>query len=124
MSSNAPQIDEWKPERVHNVIRRFKKGPDKKLHFVGQQSDEVIRRIVREHFIFYWRSAIPLFLVIILFVLLVWANTALPQLSTVWHALEIVAAILIVFAAAYSAYRIFELWWVNIDVITNKRVLT
>ncbi len=124
MSSNAPQIDEWKPERVHNVIRRFKKGPDKKLHFVGQQSDEVIRRIVREHFIFYWRSAIPLFLAIILFVLLVWANTALPQLSTVWHALEIVAAILIVFAAAYSAYRIFELWWVNIDVITNKRVLT
>jgi hypothetical protein len=124
MSSNAPQHDEWKPERVHNVIRRFKKGPDKKPHFIGQEPDEVVRRIVREHYIFYWRTAIPLFLAIIVFGLLVWANTAQPQLSSIWHALEIFSAISIVIAALYSAYRIFELWWVNVDVITNKRILT
>lgn len=126
MSSNAPQTDEWKPVRVHSVIRRFKRDPKnkKKKRFDGQAEDEVIRSIVREHPLFYVRSALPLLLSIIFFALVVWANTSAPQFSTVWHFLEVVCAILIVGSGLYSLYRIFELWWVNVDVITNKRILT
>lgn len=124
MSNNAPQIDEWKPERVHSVVRRFKTGKDKKKRFVGQQPDEEIRRIVREHPIYYIRTALPLFVTLVIFTLLVWANTATSQLDSVWHLLEGVTGIAIFGAAVYSAYRIFELWWVNIDVVTNKRILT
>src|SRR5438132_1659505 len=49
MSSNAPpgQNVEWKPEPVHAVIRRFRRGPDKKKRFIGQQNEEIIRRLVR-----------------------------------------------------------------------------
>jgi len=126
MSSNAPpgQNVEWKPEPVHAVIRRFRRGPDKKKRFIGQQNDEIIRRIVREHPIFYVSSAFPLLLALAFFGLLVWLNTSYPQVGSIFPFLYLVSGIAILVAAVYCAYRIFELWWVNIDIITNKRILT
>jgi hypothetical protein len=131
MSSNAPQktqtttqTDLWKKKRVHRVIRRFKRGPDGKRHFDGQQPDEEIRRIVREHPIFYVRSALPFILTLIITSIFVWGNIAIPQMSGAWHLVELIAALALIITGVYCAYRIFELWWVNVDVITNKRILT
>lgn len=128
MSSNPPQNttqqDLFKTRRVHRIIRRFKRGKDKKLHFDGQEPDEEVRRVVREHFIFALRSATPFFAAIILLFLVIWGNTAYPGSEALWRPLELFASLAIVGAGLYSAYRIFELWWVNVDVITNRRILT
>ena len=126
MSSKAPQAqnDEWKPETVHDIIRRFRRGPDKKKRFRGQQQDEVIRRIVREHPIFYVGSAVPLLLALGFFGLLVWLNSSYPQVGSIFPFLYLVSGIAILATAVYCGYKIFELWWVNIDIITNKRILT
>src|ERR1700719_1613443 len=78
-AQQAP-TDEWRPERVHAMFKRFKRGPDKKKRFIGQQPDEVIRRIVREHPIFYLRAALPLLLGFVVLGLVVWLDgtNALP----------------------------------------------
>ncbi|HEV2583613.1 MAG TPA: PH domain-containing protein [Ktedonobacteraceae bacterium] len=127
MSSNAPQNPQtnlWKKKRVHRVIRRFKRGPDGKLHFDGQQPDEEIRRIVREHPIFSVRSALPFVVTLVFTGFFIWGNVTVPQLGIAWRLIEFLAAVALVVTGAYGGYRIFELWWVNVDVVTNKRILT
>jgi len=118
------KANEWKPERVHTMFRRFKRGPDKKKQFVGQQEGEVIRRIVREHPIFYVQSGLPLLLAVIFLGLVVWLQTTGIVPGSIFAILYPVAVLAIIGAALYCAYRIFELWWVNIDIVTNKRILT
>lgn len=124
MSSNPPPISPFKTRRTHRVIRRFKRGPDKKLHFDGEQPGEEIRRIVREHPIFFLRSGVPFYLAVILIILVAWGNSVAPQFDVLWHFLEVFFGIAIVAAGFYFAYRVFELWWVNVDIVTNRRILT
>ncbi|MGH2496360.1 MAG: PH domain-containing protein [Ktedonobacteraceae bacterium] len=118
------KANEWKPERVHAMFRRFRRGPDKTRKFVGQQDGEVIRRIVREHPIFYVQSGLPLLLALIFLGLVVWLETKNILPASVFAIFYPVAVLAIIVTALYCAYRIFELWWVNIDLVTNKRILT
>jgi hypothetical protein len=123
-STKQAQTGEWRPERIHSMFRRFRRGPDKKKRFNGQQPDEVIRRIVREHPIFLVRSTVPLLLSLIFFGLVVWLQTSGVVPQAFFLMLYLIGTIAIVGTALYSLYRIFELWWVNIDIVTNKRILT
>ncbi len=118
------QSDQWKPVRVHAMFRRFRRGPDKKKRFVGQQEGEVIRRIVREHPIFSVESGLPLLIALAFLAVVVWLETRGAVPGPIFAVLYPIAFIAILGAGLYCAYRIFELWWVNIDVITNKRILT
>lgn len=131
MSSNAPQSTQnnqsslWKRQRTHRVIRRFKRGRDGKLRFDNMQPDEEIRRIVREHPIFSARATFPFLITLVATALIFWGNFSTPAaLTGIWHFLEIIAAVAIVGTGLYAAIRIFELWWVNVDIVTNKRILT
>ena len=125
MSSKAPQqSEEWQLRRVHGVIRRFRKGPDGQKRFLGQQPDEVIRLIVREHPIFYVSAIVPSILALALVVAVVWLNAAASQVGPILPMLNIIAIVVFLCALVYTGYKLFELWWVNVDVITNKRILT
>ncbi len=118
------QTNEWKPVRVHAMFRRFRRGPDKVKRFVGQQEGETIRRIVREHPIFYAQSALPLLVSLIFLGVVVWLETRNVLPGGLFAFLYPIAFIAIIVTILFCAYRIFELWWVNIDIITNKRILT
>jgi len=123
-STKQAQTDEWKPVRTHAVLRRFRRGPDKTKRFPGQQPDETIRRVVREHPIFYARSGVPFLLAMIFLGLVVWLETRLALPASATPLLDAIAVIAIVGSAIYGIYRIYELWWVNVDIVTNKRILT
>ena len=118
------QTNEWKPVRVHAMFRRFRRGPDRKKRFVGQQDGEVIRRIVREHPIFYLQSALPLLVSFVFLGVVVWLETRNVVPGSIFAILYPIAFFAIIGTGLFCAYRIFELWWVNIVVITNKRILT
>ena len=118
------QTNEWKPVRVHAMFRRFRRGPDKKKRFVGQQEGETIRRIVREHPIFYIQSGLPLVASLIFLGVVVWLQTRDVVPGSIFAILYPIAFFAIVGTGLFCAYRIFELWWVNIDIVTNKRILT
>ena len=123
MSTNQAQTGEWRPVRIHTMFRRFRRGPDKKKRFNGQQPDEQIRRVVREHPIFFVRTTVPLLLSLIFFGLVVWLQTRGVAPQAFFPVLYLIGIIAIIGSILYSLYRIFELWWVNIDIITNKRIL-
>ncbi len=123
-STKQAQTNEWRPVRIHTMFRRFRRGPDKKKRFNGQQPDEGIRRVVREHPIFFVRTTVPLLLSLIFFGLVVWLQTRGVAPQAFFPVLYLIAIIAIVGSTLYSLYRIFELWWVNIEIITNKRILT
>jgi len=106
------------------MFRRFRRGPDRTKRFVGQQEGESIRRIVREHPIFYAQSALPLLLALIFLGLVVWLETRGVVPGSMFAILYPIAFIAILATGLFCAYRIFELWWVNIDIVTNKRILT
>jgi hypothetical protein len=118
------QTNEWKPVRVHTMFRRFKRGPDRKKRFAGQQEGEVIRRIVREHPIFYAQSGLPLLLSLVFLGAVVWLETRNAVPGSIFAILYPIAFFAILGSALFCAYRIFELWWVNVDIITDKRILT
>src|ERR1051326_2630832 len=118
------QTNEWKPVRVHAMFRRFRRGPDRKKRFVGQQEGEVIRRIVREHPIFYVESALPLLVSLAFLGGVVWLETRSVVPGSVFAILYPIAFFAILGSGLFCAYRVFELWWVNIDIVTNKRILT
>ncbi len=127
MSSKKPKqapTDEWRPVRSHTILRRFKRGPDKVKRFVGQQDDEKIRRVVREHPLFYARSGLPLLLALALFGFFLWLETKSIIPASSLPFLDVIASLAIIGTGLYCAYRIFELWWVNVDIVTDKRVLT
>jgi hypothetical protein len=124
MSSNPPQGNVNLPKRVHAPLRRFYRGPKKQLLFVGQDPDEEIRLRVRKHPLFLVVPALPLIGSILFFFLVVWGGTRIPELGPIWTLLEIASGILILASALYFVYKDLILWWLNIDVITNKRILT
>lgn len=123
-STKQAQTNEWKPVRVHAMFRRFRRGPDKTKRFVGQQEGETIRRIVREHPIFYVQSALPLLVSLVFLGLVVWLETRNLLPGAMFAILYPISFFAIIATALFCAYRIFELWWVNIDIVTNKRILT
>ena len=125
MSNNKQtKTDEWRPVRTHAVLRRFKRGPGKTKSFFGQQKDETLRRVVHEHPIFYLRAGLPFLLSLIFLSLVVWIETTNTLPGSVFPVLYLISGLFIVGSLVYGIWRIFELWWVNVYIITDKRVLT
>lgn len=125
MSNNKQtKTNEWLPVRTHAVLRRFKRGPGKTKSFFGQQKDETLRRVVHEHPIFYLRAGLPFLLSLIFLSLVVWIETTNTLPGSVFPVLYLISGLFIVGSLVYGIWRIFELWWVNVYIITNKRVLT
>ena len=125
MSNNKQtKTNEWLPVRTHAVLRRFKRGPGKTKSFFGQQKDETLRRVVHEHPIFYLRAGLPFLLSLIFLSLVVWIETTNTLPGSVFPVLYLISGLFIVGSLVYGIWRIFALWWVNVYIITNKRVLT
>ncbi len=127
MSSNPPS-GPGRPKRVHAPLRRFYhvRGPGNKREerFVGQDEDEKIRRKVRKHKWFLFVAALPLISSILLLLGLFALQARFPDFGPIWTVLEIIAGILILVTGVYFVYKDFILWWLNVDVVTDKRILT
>lgn len=127
MSSNAPQQaqdDPWRPRRVHGGFRQLKRGRDKQLHFRGQQPDEVVRRVVRKHPWFLIKPALPFIGSLLLLILVLGVDVGQTTLRPLFTFLLLIVGALVLITGAYFAYKDFILWWLNVDIITSKRILT
>lgn len=127
MSSNAPQQaqdDAWRPRRVHGGFRQLKRGRDKQLHFRGQQPDEVVRRVVRKHPWFLIRPALPFIGSLLLLIIVLGVDVGQTTLRPLFTFLLLIVGALVLITGAYFAYKDLILWWLNVDIITSKRILT
>ncbi len=128
MSMQAPQPTvqtEWKPKRrEHGGLRQVRRDKDRKLTFKGQDPDEEVKQVVRQHPIFLVRPALPVFAVLLLFLLVSVLFVRLPEFDPLWGLLDLVLAVLFLLAIGYFLWRDFFIWWVDIDIVTNKRIVS
>lgn len=118
-----PSNDPWKPHRKRHW-RLIYRGKDKKLHFHGQEKDEVVRVVVRKHKWFLVRPALPFIGAVILFLLVTVGTFRYPAFGLLWEVLEGLVVILMIATLIWFAWRDLIVWWYDVDIITNKRLIS
>src|SRR5437588_1844443 len=121
VSPTTPPPDSWQPRRYHWGWRRVRRGKDKKLHFPGQEADETVHKIVHRHWVFLVRPALP-FIASLIGTFLVLGYASAPGAGSVWTVLELVLVVLSFITGGWFVYRELVLWWLDIDIITSKRI--
>lgn len=104
-------------------ILHFRRGRDKHWHFSGQQPDEVVRLVVRKHWWFLVRPALPAVGSVIALLLILWGATVLPKQATLWSVLSVVAVITLIVTGIWFAYKDLLSWWFDSYIISNKRII-
>lgn len=117
----VPYDERWRSGRSRFGVQKLRFGRDKRWHFSGQQPDEIVTRLVREHWWFLVISALPLFGALILLILILYASVKIA--SPIWPFLEIIAGVAIVGAAVWFLWKDFIKWYLNTYIITNKRIV-
>jgi hypothetical protein len=129
MSTQAPRTttvpEAWQPRRrEHGGLRQVRRDRDRKLVFKGQDKDEEVKLVVRQHPFFLLRPGLPALGVLLLFLISSALFLRLPQFAPIWGLLDLIMIVLFVIALGYFVWRDFLLWWVNVDIITNKRIIS
>ncbi len=104
-------------------LQAFKSGNRRMWRFSGQQPDEEVRMVVRQHWWFLFIKALPFIgSVIALFTILV-TSIAVPSLNTLWYLLDISGSLAVVATGVWFAYKHLLSWWYETYIITNKRII-
>ncbi len=126
MSTNAPQVQRpqddpfWIPRRVHGGLRHLRRvgrGKNRQYRFQGQVEGEVVKLVIRRHKFFLITPALPLIASILAFIGVVALGSLYPAAGA------LVAGVAILLTAIYFIYKDLILWWLETNIITNKRVL-
>lgn len=128
MSIQAPQSNlqtEWKPKRVvYGGLRQVQRGKDGKITFKGQDPNEEVKQIVRQHPLFLFRPALPMLGVLLLLLIDSALIVRVPQFAPIWDLLDLILILGLLVSVIYFLWRDLLVWWVNIDIITTKRIIS
>jgi PH (Pleckstrin Homology) domain-containing protein len=124
ISQSAAPPPEWQPKRrMHGGLRQVRRTKDKKLSFKGQDKDEEVRLVVRQHLIFLVKPAGPLLGVLLLFTLVLVLGARFSNFGPIWTLLDLILGAFLLITLVYFLWKDFFVWWVNIDIITSKRII-
>jgi uncharacterized membrane protein YdbT with pleckstrin-like domain len=105
-------------------MQNFRRGRDRRWYFSGQQPDEVVRLVVRKHWWFLVRPALPFVGSVILFVLALSVSSMLPaSLFWAWLVVDGLIFLVVLVTGAMFAYKDLISWWFETYIITNKRII-
>jgi membrane protein YdbS with pleckstrin-like domain len=117
----TPYDELWRSGRARFGVQQLRLGRDKKWHFAGQLPDETVIKIIREHWWFLVKSALPLLVALVLLLLIVWGSAKLA--SPIWSFLEVIVIVAIFGALVWFIWKDVVKWYLNTYIITNKRVI-
>ena len=98
-------------------------GRDKKWHFSGQQADEEVHLVVRKHWWFLVKPALPFIASCILLGLVLFATVRFPNPLFPWTFFEIVAIVLFFGTLGWFVWRDGIAWYYETYIVTNKRII-
>lgn len=123
-SSSVDERESKEIESSGSVVVGMYQKKDNQLHFPSQEPDESVRMVVRRHWITLIKPAIPLIGALVLFALVTGLTILRLANIPIWSFLNIIFGILVIAAAMYFVGKGVILWWADVDIITNKRLLT
>jgi hypothetical protein len=115
--------DRWRSGRARFNLLGFWRGRNREWYFSGQQQGEDVLLVVRKHWWFLVRPALPLLGCTFALIVLIWAAIALPVLGPIWYLLEAAAFVGMLVTAGWFAYKDLIVWWYDTYIITNKRII-
>jgi hypothetical protein len=116
---------DWVPRRrEYGGLRQVRRDENSKLTFKGQDQDEEVKMVVRKHPLFLVRPALPLLVVLLLLAVVLALFIRVPAFAVVWGLTSALLGLLLLITLSFFIWRDFITWWVNIDIITNKRVIS
>ena len=116
-------VDRWQSGRPRFNIQQFRMGRDKKWHFSGQEPGEEVRIVVRKHWWFLVRPALPFLASIVSIFLVLGAIASYPRYDVIWAYLEIAAILLTIGTGIWFAWKDLAVWWLESYIITDKRII-
>jgi hypothetical protein len=122
-AENAP-ADPWRSGRTRFDFRQLRRGRNHKWFFAGQQPGEDVRLVVRKHWWFLVRPALPFLGSALLFFILIWASTLFSTNPVVWYVLDGISFLLVLATGIWFAYKDLVVWWFDTFIITNKRIVS
>ncbi len=120
---NASNVDPSRSRRSRFGWQQLRIGRDMRWHFPGQQADEVVRMVVRKHKLFLLLPALPLLGSFILLSLILLGAASYRNPLIPWPFFEILAVVLIIGTAIWFIYRDLSRWYLEVYIITNKRII-
>jgi uncharacterized membrane protein YdbT with pleckstrin-like domain len=123
VNTESASRDPWRSGRTRFSLLRFRIGRDKMWHFSGQQDGEEVRVVVRKHWWFLVKPAIPFLIALIVLFSITGGIFVSSVLASVGVYLEIAAFIAVLITGAWFAYSDLALWWYETYIITNKRII-
>jgi len=122
-AENAP-ADPWRSGRARFDFRQLRRGRDHKWFFSGQQPGEDVRLIVRKHWWFLVRPALPFLGSALLFFILLSASTLVSINPIIWYIVDGIDFLLVLATGIWFAYKDLVVWWFDTFIITNKRIVS
>jgi hypothetical protein len=121
-----PKVPEgWRPKRrEQGGLRQVRREGDGQYTFKGKEKDEEVKLIVRQHLLFLLRPALPVLLVLLGFVFNSLLITHFHSFYQFWALIFLFLVVALFIALGYFLWKDFLIWWVNIDIITNKRIIS
>lgn len=121
--TEKPHDENWRSGRNRFGNLPFRRRGSKKWHFAGQQPDETVTLIVRKHWWFLVKPALPLIGSFVLLFVILAASVRMPSTLFPWPFFEIIAVFLILGTAGWFIWRDFIVWYLETYTITNKRII-
>ena len=122
-SEAVKPVNRWQSGRPRFSIQEFRLGKDKKWHFSGQEPSEEVRMVVRKHWWFLVRPALPFLASIVGIFVVLAAIAAFPQYDLIWAYVEAAVVLITIGAGAWFAWKDLAVWWVETYIITDKRII-
>ncbi|GHO44711.1 PH domain-containing protein [Ktedonospora formicarum] len=122
-ATSASKDNIWESGRKRFGIRNLRRNRNSKWSFAGQQPGEEVRLVVRRHWWFLMRPALPVFGAFLLLILALWGVTVLPGNVALWGSIIAILFLFLLGVAVWFAYRYLVSWWYETYIITNKRII-
>ncbi len=130
MSTRTPKVspvvpEEWRPKRrVEGGLRQVRRNKERELIFKGQDKGEQVKMVVRKHPLVLLRPALPPLGVLGLLILVSIIPAFISSLGFALGVLDLLLVIVFLVTLGYFLWKHFLLWWVEIDIITTKRIVS